>query len=175
MQLSRLQLNTRSVGARRDLADPYQMHRTLTRAFPHEERVRFLWRLEPNLADQLPIILVQSSVAGEWSALNDLINYLARPVDSKEVSWASGLKPGKRCRFRLVANPTVTRGGRRYGLMSEDAQMQWLARQGVRHGFDIEAALVTSSDRVTGRKGETLIQLQRVGYEGYLTLREPEA
>ena len=50
MYLSKLTLDPRHLGARRDLADAYEMHRTLARAFAPDESsapARFLWRLEP--------------------------------------------------------------------------------------------------------------------------------
>lgn len=56
-------------------------------------------------------------------------------------------------RFRLFANPTVTRQGKRYGLVGEEQQLAWLARQGERHGFVVEAALVTFSEVLGSRKG----------------------
>lgn len=50
MFLSNPVLNPKSREARRDLANPYDLHRTLARAFAPDEQTapgRFLWRLEP--------------------------------------------------------------------------------------------------------------------------------
>lgn len=178
MYLSRLQLDTRSREARRDLADPYQMHRTLTRAFASTTDAapadRFLWRLEPGLTGQRPVVLVQSPRPGEWGVLNDKPSYLVGEVATKAMTWEPWPPAGTKLRFRLFANPTVTRAGRRYGLMAEEAQLQWLERQGARHGFALEAAIVTGNDRLIGRKGDTVIQIQRVSFEGHLTLLETE-
>ena len=44
---------------------------------------------------------------------------------------------GQLLRFRLRANPTVTRAGKRHGLTSQGAQLAWLQRQGERGGFQL--------------------------------------
>lgn len=50
MWISKLKLDLRSKAVRRDLASPYEMHRTLSRAVSQalkEGKERLLWRLEP--------------------------------------------------------------------------------------------------------------------------------
>jgi len=76
MFLSKLILNPKSREARRDLANPYDLHRTLARAFAPDEQTapgRFLWRLEPTANWQQPQLLVQSQTAGNWGPLHDLL------------------------------------------------------------------------------------------------------
>lgn len=94
--------------------------------------------------------------------------YLKRSVETKPVSPGQVLQHGAHYRFRLFANPTVTRNGKRYGLVSGDAQLDWLARQGERLGFSVEAALVTGSDVLNSRKAGSRISLQRACFEGVL-------
>lgn len=176
MYLTRLTLDPRSAQARRDLADAYEMHRTLARAFvadEHSAPARFLWRLEAgNNAWTTPVVLVQSQQAGDWSALQGLPNYLQREIESKSLRLQEWIEGGARYRFRLQANPTVTRQGKRYGLTGEEEQLAWLSRQGARHGFEVEAALVSASDVLASRKGDSRISLRRVCFEGYLRVRE---
>jgi CRISPR system Cascade subunit CasE len=179
MHLTRLTLDPRSAQARRDLSDAYEMHRTLARAFVADAQstpARFLWRLEAGSnAWATPVVLVQAAVEANWSALQTLPNYLQRPVESKRLAleeWAEG---GGRHRFRLQANPTVTRQGKRYGLAGEDEQLAWLSRQGERHGFNLEAALVTASDVLSRRKGEGQISVRRVCFEGVLQVQNLHA
>lgn len=179
MYLSRLSLDPRSAQARRDLSDPYEMHRTLARAFvPNatSKPPRFLWRLEagPN-AWTNPVVLVQSAIAASWAAIEELPSYLSRAVEERELQPERLLAEGARYRFRLLANPTVSRDGKRYGLSSENEQLQWLARQGERFGFGAEMALVTASDCINCRKGAISITLQRACFEGVLLARRPEA
>lgn len=176
MHLTRLTLDPRSAQARRDLGDAYEMHRTLARAFAADAQsppARFLWRLEAGgNAWATPVVLVQAAVEADWSALQALPNYLQRPVESKCLVLEEWVEGGGRYRFRLQANPTVTRQGKRYGLAGEAEQLAWLARQGERHGFSVEAALATASDVLASRKGESRISLQRVCFEGRLQVSE---
>jgi CRISPR system Cascade subunit CasE len=173
MHLTQLRLDPRSAQARRDLADPYDMHRTLVRAFVQDETQvppRFLWRLEPVGAWSQPVVLVQSAHVGNWSFLVGLPSYLqhGEPPQTKTVALDQLLLAGCRYRFRLVANPTVTRQGKRCGLVGEDDQLAWLNRQGERAGFKVIASLVSGSDSLQGRKGSMRVSLRRVCFEGVL-------
>lgn len=178
MYLSRLSLEPRSAQARRDLSDPYEMHRTLARAFAVDEQrkpPRFLWRLEAGLnAWASPTVLVQSAATAAWPVIAALPGYLSRAVEIRELQLKTLIAEGTRYRFRLLANPTVSRDGKRYGLPGENEQLQWLGRQGERHGFAVEAALVTASDFVTSRKSDATISVQRACFEGVLLARQPE-
>ncbi|MFC5697831.1 type I-E CRISPR-associated protein Cas6/Cse3/CasE [Pseudomonas sp. GCM10022186] len=175
MHLSRLTLDPRSTQARRDLGDAYEMHRTLVRAFVvdgHSAPARFLWRLEAGgNAWATPVVLVQAAVEADWSVLQGLPSYLQRPVESKRLALEEWVEGGGRYRFRLQANPTVTRRGKRHGLVGEAEQLAWLGRQGERHGFSVEAALVTASDVLASRKGEGRISVQRACFEGVLQVQ----
>lgn len=179
MYLTQLRLDPRSAQARRDLADPYDMHRTLVRAFVRDQTEsppRFLWRLEAGRAWDQPVVLVQSPRAGNWSFLAASPGYLktddveppAKHFDPAALSVQDG-----RYRFRLAANPTVTREGKRHGLVGEDAQLTWLQRQGERNGFDVQAALVSGSDTLRGRKAAMRVSLLCVVFEGILVARDP--
>lgn len=173
MYLTRLTLDPRNAQARRDLGNPYDMHRSLVRAFVADDAQtppRFLWRLEPQMNwNTLPVVLVQSSQAADWIPLQALPHYLKSSPETKTWVLKDWLLLQQRYRFRLLANPTVTRQGKRYGLASEEAQLAWLVRHGQRQGFDIESAIVTASDILKARKDSHIISLQRVCYEGILT------
>ena len=178
MHLTRLWLDPLAPRARRDLADPYDMHRTLVRAFVAGEAQlppRFLWRLETSAAWRDPQLIVQSNQPGNWAWLDEMADYLKQPVETKAVAIDTLLQPDARYRFRLLANPTVTRQGKRYGLTSEETQLAWLSRQGERLGFHVEMALVTASDMLVSRKRQTRIQLQRALFEGILQARNVDA
>jgi CRISPR system Cascade subunit CasE len=179
MHLTRLRLDPHNAQARRDLADPYDMHRTLVRAFVSDAREkppRILWRLEPSQAWDQPVVLVQSLEAGDWAFLSSVPGYL-KPANGavvgKAIDPAALLRPEACLRFRLTANPTVTREGKRLGLVGPDAQLEWLHRQGRRHGFEVQAALVTASDMLRGRKGPMRVTLMRVLFDGVLQVRNP--
>ncbi len=138
MRLFRVHLNPSCKEARRDLADPYQMHATLCRAFfpagtpcPSGS---LLWRLEPEAdADGHPRMLIQSRGLPDWSTLS-ATGWLARDEPGKPLAF-DAIESGQTFRFRLRANPCRTVQGKRQGLVHADAQREWLSRKGERHGF----------------------------------------
>lgn len=173
MYLTRLRLDPRSAQARRDLADPYEMHRTLVRPFVRDAQQtppRILWRAEPTAAWSAPEVLVQSEQEADWGLLLQLPGYLQseRPWETKVITPEDWLQPECCYRFRLFANPTVTRDGKRLGLVTEEAQLAWLARQGGRYGFAVEAALVTGSEQLHSRKQDSRISVLQACFEGRL-------
>lgn len=198
MHLSRLVLNPRSLTARRDLASPYQMHATLCRAFaaPDETPPRFLWRPETGRSGRLAHVLVQSEVQPDWEALahqEGSHSYFAEQPQTKPLPLEH-LQPEQTLRFRLQANPTVTRfdpealrqrengvtekgKGKRRGIGSVEGQLEWLARQGERGGFAVLGAIVARSERLKVFKhaGGAPITLQSVLYEGHLKITDLEA
>jgi CRISPR system Cascade subunit CasE len=131
-----------------------------------------LWRVEPGASIRNPVVLVQSESAPDWSFLNALPGYLAREPESKEWNPEAMLRAESKRRFRLVANPTVTKNGKRVGLANEEEQLAWLSRQGERLGFTVEMALVTDSGFVMSRSGKSLVQFQRTCFDGILAVRD---
>lgn len=142
MLLHRIHINPRCREARRDLADPYQMHSTLCRAFSWPDRKcpegEFLWRLEPEVgSDNLPRVLVQSRSQPDWFRINlpDWLAQVEPAVDLAQRLRLDALKAGQRFRFRLRANPCVTRNRKRLGLLRLPEQEAWVGRKGELHGF----------------------------------------
>lgn len=202
MRLHRVTLNPRSKEARRDLADPYQMHATLCRAFFPQDTPcppgALLWRLEPEADTQgYPRVLVQSRAAPEWSQLSESgWLALADPgIDLVQKLRLDALAAGRVFRFRLRANPCKTVQGKRTGLVHPHAQRDWLARKGERHGFGLLASdtpdyfdfvtnpkgqtypdvRVSQSQMLTGRRrdGKT-IRVYAALFEGRLTVSDPD-
>lgn len=144
MFLHRIHLDPRCREARRDLADPYQLHSTLCRAFSKPDtkcpESAFLWRLEPETdSTGYPRILVQSRTIPDWTGIG-VKGWLAMAdpaVDLKDRLNLDSLKTGQRFRFRLRANPCVTRNGKRLGLLRLEEQEAWIARKGEQHGFSL--------------------------------------
>lgn len=174
MYLTKLTLDPLNAQARRDLADPYEMHRTLARVYAPDAinpPCRFLWRLERR-ADGLPssIVLVQSAQPGDWVALSASPGYLAEIHADKPVDLHRLIQDGKRYRFRLLANPTVTRDGKRWGLAREEDQVAWLERQGSRAGFKVLGCLRAETERLQTRQGKAgqRIIVQTALFEGVL-------
>ncbi len=172
MFLTRLKLDLRCASVRRDLASAYEMHRTLCRAFTDSDEVppsRFLWRLEnAGDTDGVAVLLVQSDEAGRWGRLPS--DGYALDVESKAIDLDVLLKDDQRCRFRVLANPTVTRQGKRYGLAAEEEQLAWLERQLQKAGCVIQGVCRTRSERWSMKKKGNVITVQAVGFEGVLAV-----
>lgn len=176
MFLSRLVLNPRHPAARRDLASPYELHATLYRAFADPMAARVLWRLE---SARRPVVLVQSLQTPDFGALGPWGSgeYLLEAPQTKPLEpMLARLRPGQVLRFRLEANPTVTRQGKRHGLYRVEAQLQWLQRQGDKAGFEVVGAAVTRSERRSfpKRGQQQLIVLQVVRFDGHLRVVDPQ-
>lgn len=171
MYLCKLILNPSHTQCRRDLADPYEMHRSLVRAVVRGETdtpPRLLWRQEGTSGERA-VLLVQSPVEPVWDRAftpGALLDQEQRQFDPSQVAHSR-----QRFRFRLVANPTVTRQGKRYGLEREEEQLAWLARQGECNGFMVVGCVRSSSSRLATRQrkgGGHRMVVQAAGFEGVL-------
>ena len=188
MYLSRLILNPRSRRAQREIADPYQMHRSLMRAFPDdlkESDERVLFRLDADTRGGAPTVLLQSWLEPSWDWLDDegARGYLLRPPETK--AFDLRLAAGQVLAFRLRANPTVKRkfddgDHKRVGLYREEEQIEWLKRKGEQGGFRLLAARAGSESRVGGvirRDGENKphkLTLLAVQFDGLLQVTDPD-
>jgi len=144
MFLHKIYLDPRCREARRDLSDPYQLHSTLCRAFCEPDMKcpegEILWRLEPETDPTgCPRILLQSRSIPDWTKIG-VQRWLAKAdpaIDLKDRLKLDSLKVGQRFRFRLRANPCVTRNGKRLGLLRLEEQEKWIERKGGQHGFSL--------------------------------------
>lgn len=198
MFLHRIHLGPRCREARRDLADPYQMHSTLCRAFCEPGRKcpdgEFFWRLEPETSSEgYPRILIQSRSLPNWSNIAIQGWFADEPepaVDLVERLKLNALEKGQRFRFRVRANPCVTRQGKRLGLMQLAEQEAWVERFGrERAGFSVpmlpsfdlkESSKPRVDVRVSQEQmihGKQLsgneIRIFSVLYDGVLTVTDP--
>jgi CRISPR system Cascade subunit CasE len=177
MFLSKLCLNLRDADVRRQVRQPYEMHRTLWstgfRHFSKEELGRVLFRVDTDRRGSTPVVLVQSERLPDWAALP--AHLLAEPPQCKPFDVP--LLTGQRLRFRLRANPTkkidsaskaerlagTKKNGRRIALLRENDQIAWLLEKGRDGGFTIPGEWQppeSVSDRMEG--GERQIPNFRV-------------
>ncbi len=150
LYLSRLHLNPRSRRVMRELGQPYEMHRTLMRAFPEaaegtnaREEFGVLFRPELDGRRGSVQVYVQSLVEPNWSFVETLDDYLSPETPGFELKDILPaylrIREGQTLSFRLRANPTkrIARRndpmrGKRVELRSQDEQIDWLIRKG--HG-----------------------------------------
>ncbi len=201
MYLFRTHLNPRSKEARRDLADPYQMHATLCHAFfPPESACpqgALLWRQEPETdREGRPRVLIQSRATPNWSRIlaPDWLAKAEPGIDLVQKLALNALQAGHTFRFRLRANPCKTVQGKRQGLLHPDAQREWLGRKSEQHGFALSESAtpadfyfmqspegrayhdvrVSLGQMLAGSQhGSNAIRVYSVLFEGRLTVTDP--
>ncbi len=177
MFLSQLLINLRHRPARRDLSDRYELHRTLLCAFteqlPPEERV--LYRVEQARRQPYVTILVQSQELPDWQKAERLSDprYLCKLPEVRTVE--PQVSEGSRLPFRLQANPTVKRAGKRHAVLAEDELAGWLQRKGETHGFAVKPLNVRSVKlgKLHGKRRKQTWHV--VQFEGVLQVSEPGA
>ena len=197
MFLHRIRLDPRCREARRDLSDYYQLHSTLCRAFSAPDRKcpegEFLWRLEPEVDPTgLPRILVQSRTIPDWTGIRPK-QWLIRvdpAINLKDRLKLDLLITGQRFRYRLRANPCVTRNGKRQGLLRLEEQETWLKRKGAQHGFSLPKLVSFDFSETKGERSAVRISQEQmlrgnqhsgnalrifsVLYDGILTVADPD-
>lgn len=203
MILTRLTLNPRHPEAARDLAVPYEMHRTLARCFPelpsppvakskkeepgYRSVYEVLFRIEPMRLGMPQVVLVQSAVALHTAALPE--GYAVRVEDK---AYAPDVVVGQSLGFRLLANP-VFRERRKEGesgkhsrrrplpLMGEtygaSPALAWMERQGIRYGFALERVAMQAVEPPSRERahGKGATAHQGVLFEGRLSVVDAEA
>jgi CRISPR system Cascade subunit CasE len=158
LYLSRLILNPRSRQVMGEIAHPYEMHRTLMRAFPKatddtqakaRDEFGVLFRADVDERRGVVKVYVQSNVPPDWSFLDGLDDYLLRGTGMPEHEFRDVMEKfektqsGQILSFRLRANPTKRNArkdmtgekpdplkGKRVELQREDEQVAWLVGKG---------------------------------------------
>jgi CRISPR system Cascade subunit CasE len=189
MYLSRLILNPRTRRVQKEIAAPYQMHRSLMRAFPDDLEAgaeRVLFRLESHPRTGALTLLVQSLALPDWSWLAEpgARGYLL-PMDEPNPAVKSfnlQFAPGQVLAFRLRANPTVKRTvngkKKRLGLYREEEQIKWLERKAGWGGYCLLSVRTSSQDIVGGHihRDDTThkLRLLSVQFDGLLQVTDTD-
>lgn len=199
MYLSRLMLNPRNRKVQRDLANPYDLHRTVLSGFPDgqvhvvrstEDAAGVLYRLDEDR--QRLTLLVQSQQAPVWTSLAAGYLFPADPFDPAGESLAvkqfvPQFAVGQRLQFRLRANPTKRLGksaakdsGKRVGIYDPEKQQAWLMRKAQMGGFKLLGLRMSDDEMQKGsiprQDAPTLtLQLLAVRFDGVLEVTDPAA
>ena len=195
MYLSRLILNSRSRQIRSELADIYEMHRTLMRAFQGKsiEKERILFRVDLHPRSGIPTLMVQSQTAPDWSFLHNLKHdYLLAEADLPEQmenpavkTFDLTLKTDQVLKFRLMAIPSKRfsrnadeKARKRVGILKEEDQIVWLRRKFAEGGAELLEVNGTKSQPFNGKlyRDKTRHELRffSVLFEGYLKVKDPQ-
>lgn len=179
--LSRLVLNPRSRRVRSELADLYEMHRTLMKAFPPclgdteqkaREKFNVLFRVDHDDQSGEVRVYVQSGVEPDWFCLAESGDWLSdrthlpNPSCREISSVFKGLSEGRVLYFRLRANPTKRiwkvdetndnlKKGQRIGLLREADQIEWLIRKGRERARGKPGGFEILMKEILDRNGET--------------------
>lgn len=197
MYLSRLILNPRSRQVRNELADLYEMHRTICNAFPHglfkaqrneENTTNILFRVDLRPRTRIPTLLVQSRQKPEWSFLEAPKDYLLGanelPLDVenpaiKEVNLQ--LHDGQILAFRLRANPTkrIKESAKRIGLIREEDQHKWLEHKLEAAGAALVTVNILNDQFVYGKlfieqEKKKRMNLLSVQFDGVLQVKDKD-
>jgi len=201
MYLSRLILNSRSRQVRNELADPYEMHRTICKAFPDanfkdNEPSGILFRVDLHPRTHIPTLLVQSRQKPSWDFLSaEKKNYLLGendlPLDVgnpavKELDLQ--LRDGQVLAFRLRANPTfkkttVKENGEKHkarlGIFKEEDQRKWLERKFESAGAALVSVNVVNDQFVRGKlfiekEKDKRLNFLSVQFDGILQVKKPD-
>lgn len=202
MYLSRLILNPQSRQVQHEVSDPYEMHRTISRAFPagmfkmerqNPDSSGVLFRVDSQPVTGLPLILVQSTLRPDWSTLiNGRKDYLSRAgdlppgVENPAVKQLDlNLRAGQVLIFRLRANPTVKKDrpgydqGRRVGLYREEEQSDWLSRKFAAAGSQLFSLQINNKNNQTGKlftekEPDRRVRFFSVQFDGQLRVVDPD-
>lgn len=175
MYLSKLVLNPRSKQALREVDDPYQMHRTLSKAFGNMlSEARLLFRVERS-EHQDPHVIAQSLVEPDWSALPvGYANATSKTFDLK-------LEKGRVLRFRLLARASKRdpRTRKRVTVRGDEAVKIWLERKAQHAGFEIRTLKINETRWHDTKRIERLPNgnpkpLQAVQFDGVLVVTDPD-
>lgn len=177
MYLTQLNLKRLDRSVIKTLADIYRLHQTVMKGFTaYSETERVLYRVEPEERNGLVSILVQSPQAPDWRQITEENRGV---VSARVKEFSPAFQVGQHFTFRLRANPTVTRDGKRRGLIRDESLLDWLEKKqerlGVRFcGMDAIDEGYINGSKIKGNKLH-LLSLKTARFEGLLEVRDGDA
>lgn len=186
MYLTKMELDPAKRRCAMALASPGLFHGAIEDAFrigdPGEERERKLWRID-ELGGK-PVLLLLSESKPELSYAAEQFGTEKRWESRSYDSFLHTIHTGDRRRFRLTANPVISKskgsaGGRGtvFAHVTVAQQEQWLLDRAEKNGFLLkpEEFTVTESKWVSFRKGKDsgrTVSFRAVTFEGVLTVAD---
>jgi len=170
----------KSYRVQKELSNPYQLHKTIMKAFPDnlkemEKDGRVLFRVDKESKKPHPLMLIQSTLCPNWSFLIDDDQYLLRSPLFKQFSYPQ-FKKGNKYWFQLFCNPTKKIDGKRIGMYKEEKQYIWLKRKAELNGFNLIHVNITRKEEITAKvnKNAKIMNFYGVQFEGVIQIVNPE-
>jgi CRISPR system Cascade subunit CasE len=175
-------LNPKSRQVASELRSPYELHRTISKAFAFAgENVekRLLFRVEPEVHRYI-VLLIQSLTKPDWNKLTVNANYFmngnVKAIEVKD--YSPTVVEQELYSFRLLANPVKKdiKTGKRVALYKEEELLSWLERKGSNSGFKVKYSEIRKGDFVTTKsKNQTelnSVHLCSTLFQGVLQVTE---
>jgi CRISPR system Cascade subunit CasE len=192
MYLSQLILDPRIRRARSEIANPYELHRTMLKAFPNKDEGgpgRVLYRIDQPSRAQGPelTLLVQSEKEPDWRKLDNPPGYRLPDGANNPKRFNPVFQPGQQLYFRLRANPTKravqhdadSKKRPRLGLYKEEEQRDWLTRKANEGGFAVLSLNIAGEGKQRGvirhpNEEPHNLTCLAVRFDGLLQVTDPE-
>ncbi|MFV0405664.1 MAG: type I-E CRISPR-associated protein Cas6/Cse3/CasE [Propioniciclava sp.] len=183
MYLTQFEINTKRRQSRALLASAHRVHAAVLASFPSQaDPGRVLWRLDQGDHGRREL-WISSATPPDLSALVEDCGWPASATwRTADVSSLFGrLGAGQRWRFRLTANPVVSRasnGGRgKVVPLTMSGCLPWLESRMPKAGFRAEEGEVVVSRLETLRfhRADNRVVLRQAQFDGTLTVSDPIA
>ena len=178
MYLSRIDLRVTSPAVRQTLRDCQDMHRTLMKAFDcTREEAGMLYRVVRT--DAAIYLYVQSMACPQWDRIEKSGYQCTKMRDISGL--LEKLQQNTVLRFSLLACPSKkvkgdSKNSRRVLLRGTDERLDWLKREGEKHGFVLlEAHEAAKEQKLSGTKSSGEFYLSGVPFEGVLQITDAAA
>lgn len=167
--------------ARVDLADPYEMHKTIASRL---SRGRYLWRLDND--NGRAVVLLQTPDRPSWThLLGKFPEYIVELPVSRELK--PDLVVNQKLIFRILCNPTLhlprsfeekdgkrkVMQGRYIGVYGQRQQEEWLRNKSGKLGFSVIKVMIQSREEKIRIRKRT-VQLAVASFDGILKVTNPE-
>lgn len=184
MYLTQFEINTKRRASRSLLASAHRLHAAVLASFPSQsEPGRVLWRLDHGDHGRREL-WISSAVPPDLSALVEDCGWPAtarwRTADASGLMGS--LEAGQTWRFRLTANPVVSKasahGGRGTVVpLTLAGCLPWLAARAAAAGFTVPdgGARVSRLESLRFRRSSQHVVLRQAQFDGTLTVTDPVA
>lgn len=178
MILSLLNLDLSSPSVRQSFRNCQDLHRNIMKAFDTgRKEARVLYRVMRS--DKSIQIYVQSIADPHWDRIESNGFHCVKMQDISRL--LSAFRADQILHFTLFGCPSkkVTaenKNSRRVIIRGDDAQLDWLKRQGEKNGFRILEALINGKGEIlSGTKPSGEFHISGIPFEGVLQIVDPDA